>query len=192
MKILRSAMQRISPNLLYSLTNLFGWRTESQDGAAHWAAKTDFDAYFNSVDGHVRSLDLSEQIDRLGNINSLLEVGTNSGRNLAVIKRCKPSIELKGIDVNASAIAYARERSPEIVFEVADANHWQESPKRWDAILTMSVIDHIPDEAIPQLAANMIRTAKKDPICYELWDGNDGRRGLFKYSRNLPKLFEPF
>jgi hypothetical protein len=38
-------------------------------------------------------------------------------------------------------------------------NHWAEPADAWDTILTMSVLDHIPDDAIESLAANMVRIA---------------------------------
>jgi hypothetical protein len=88
------------------------------------------------------------------------------------------------------AIDYARGKNPSIDFEVADANRWKEGRKSWDAILTMSVIDHIPDESLSRLADNMVATARKWIICVELWDGSDGLRGLYKYSRDLRHVFE--
>jgi hypothetical protein len=69
-------------------------------------------------------------------------------------------------------------------------NHWAEPADAWDAILTMSVLDHIPDDAIESLAANMVRSAARYVIAVELWDGTHGSRGDFKYSRSSRDLFE--
>src|SRR5437868_1695416 len=44
----------------------------------------------------------TEVLPELG-IDSLLEVGTNSGRNLAVIRRQHPQLKLRGIDANPRA-----------------------------------------------------------------------------------------
>jgi hypothetical protein len=54
----------------------------------------------------------------------------------------------------------------------------------------MSVLDHIPDDAIESLAANMVRSAARCVIAVELWDGSHGPRGDFKYSRSSRDLFE--
>ena len=121
---------------------------------------------------------------------SLLEVGTNSGRNLQVIRGAHPRVKLAGIDVNERAIAFAQSKGLDIDFRIADANRWEEPADAWDAILTMSVLDHIPEDAIESLAANMVKSASRYVIAVELWDGSDGSRGAFKYSRSTKELFE--
>ena len=120
----------------------------------------------------------------------MLEVGTNSGRNLAVRKATNPEMRVKGLDVNQPALDYARGAHPEVEFELQDANRWAEPEDAWDAILTMSVLDHIPDEAIERLASHMVASAARYVICVELWDGSEGERGPYKYSRDTRALFE--
>lgn len=122
-------------------------------------------------------------------LRSLLEVGTNSGRNLEYIRRSHPGIELKGIDINPRAIEYANRKALDISFEVADANRWTEPPDRWDAALTMSVLDHIPDDAAEVLAKNLAISALH-VVAVELWDGSHGQRAVYKYSRDTQALFE--
>ncbi|MCU1448123.1 MAG: hypothetical protein JWP02_293, partial [Acidimicrobiales bacterium] len=119
-------------------------------------------------------------------ISSLLEVGTNSGRNLVVIKETHPEMRLRGIDVNPRAIEFAKSKGVDVDFALADANKWDEG--QWDCVLTMSVLDHIPDDAAEQLAANIARSARF-AVAVELWDGSDGTRGAYKYSRNSSELF---
>jgi SAM-dependent methyltransferase len=123
-------------------------------------------------------------------IGSLLEVGTNSGRNLAVVKATHPDVEVLGIDVNERAIEWGRKTHPDVEFLYQDANRWAQKPNSFDAILTMSVLDHVPDEAIDTLAKNMVATASKYVICVELWDGADAERAAYKYSRDTRSLFE--
>jgi SAM-dependent methyltransferase len=122
-------------------------------------------------------------------LSSLLEVGTNSGRNLEHIRKAHPQIELKGIDINQRALAFARAKGLDIQFELADANRWGEPQDRWDGVLTMSVLDHIPDEATGVLARNFAISARH-VIAVELFDGSDGTRAVYKYSRNNKALFE--
>ena len=162
---------------------------QTRNAAKYWASLSDCEAYYTDELGWQRSVWVASQV-LAKNIGSLLEVGSNSGRNLTAIRQASEAVKLKGIDVNKTAIEFAREKNPSIDFELVDAARWAERPKSWDAILTMSLIDHIPDEAIHTIVTNMISTARKYIICVELWDGSEGVRGLYKYSRDLRKLFE--
>lgn len=171
------------------------WRPEDgvpeRDAAtAYWAGLRD---YHTKNDRNPLALErsrwLSDVVEKL-RITSLLEVGTNSGRNLQVIRGSHPTVTLAGIDVNEAAVAFARSKGLDIDFRLADANHWGEPADAWEAILTMSVLDHIPDEAIESLAASMVKSASRYVIAVELWDGSAGTRGDFKYSRNTKDLFE--
>jgi hypothetical protein len=122
-------------------------------------------------------------------LTSLLEVGTNTGRNLGIVKQRHPEIRTKGIDVNPRALEHARRQYPDVEFVLQDANEWTEPRGSWDGVLTMSLLDHVPDEAASQLARNMRESARL-VICFELWDGEDVERGLYKYSRDNRRLFE--
>jgi len=167
-------------------------RGPEQDRAtAYWAGLPDYHEQ-NDHDpvGLARSRWLAEELVPELGVGSLLEVGTNSGRNLAAIKAANPAVRVKGVDVNERALAYARRAHPDVEFELQDANRWAEPADAWDAILTMSVLDHIPDEAIDRLAANMVATAARYVVCVELWDGSAGERGPYKYSRDTRALFE--
>lgn len=163
---------------------------ESDAATAYWAGLRDYHKKNDaSAPGLERSRWVSGVVGTL-DIASLLEVGTNSGRNLQVVHGEHPSTRLAGIDVNEDAIAFAKSKQLGIDFRIADANHWAEGPDAWEAILTMSVLDHIPDDVIESLANNMVSTASRYVITVELWDGSDGTRGDFKYSRSAKDLFE--
>jgi SAM-dependent methyltransferase len=177
---------------LYYFSNRFRLGVEARDATRFWAAMDDFAQYYEDPVAQGRSRWLCNDVLAGLELGSLLEVGCNSGRNLAFASEILPSVRLKGIDVNSNAIAYARKRNPHIVYDVADANAWKEPGKSCDAILTMSVLDHIPDEVLQVLAQNFTNTAKKYIVCVELWDGSDGRRGWYKYSRDLRKVFGRF
>jgi trans-aconitate methyltransferase len=164
--------------------------TEAGKASAYWASLTDYHLT-NDDDpiAHERSRWLADTIVPMIAPDSLLEVGTNSGRNLQYISQARPQMILKGIDVNARAIALARSKRLPITFEVADANDWAEAADSWDAVLTMSVLDHIPDEGAETLAEHISESASA-MISVELWDGTPGTRGVYKYSRNTRELFE--
>ena len=164
---------------------------EADRATTYWADLTDYHET-NDRDpiGLERSRWIAEELVPAYDVSSLLEVGTNSGRNLAIVRATHPSVRVKGIDVAPAALDYARRAHPEVEFELQDANEWSEAPDSWDGILTMSVLDHIPDTTIDELARNMLATARKCVICVELWDGGEGTRGPYKYSRNTRDLFE--
>jgi hypothetical protein len=164
--------------------------TESDAATAYWAGLRE---YHEKNDASHPALERSRWVSGVVGtlaVASLLEVGTNSGRNLQVIRGAHPRVKLAGIDVNERAIAFARSKGLDIDFRIADANRWEEPANAWDAILTMSVLDHIPEDAIESLAANMVKSASRYVIAVELWDGSHGSRGAFKYSRSTKELFE--
>lgn len=162
---------------------------ESEKATAYWARLRD---YHESNDEHPSGVERSRWVagvvGDLG-VRSVLEVGTNSGRNLEVLREAHPHLRLAGVDVNSHAIAFANSKGLDIDFRVSDANRWTEAPRSWEAILTMSVLDHIPEDVIDTLAANFAVTATH-VIAVELWDGGQGTRGLYKYSRDTRELFE--
>jgi trans-aconitate methyltransferase len=187
---------RVSRRIKSLSPSLFGRRRdatgspESVEATAYWAGLRNYHkSNDDSAPALQRSAWVADVVSTLA-IGSLLEVGTNSGRNLQVIRDRHSDVRLAGIDVNERAIAFARSKGLDIDFRTADANHWTEGADSWEAILTMSVLDHIPDDAIETLMANMARTASRYVITVELWDGSAGTRGEFKYSRNMRDLFE--
>lgn len=164
---------------------------EASKASDYWGGLTDYHLSNDAnPEGIERSRWLAESVVPGLGLQSLLEIGTNSGRNLDFIRRANVEIELKGIDVNLRAIEFARSKAlPQIAFEVADANHWEEPDDRWDAALTMSVLDHIPDDATEVLASNIARSARH-VIAVELWDESGGEWAVYKYSRDSRALFE--
>jgi len=136
-----------------------------------------------------RSKWLAREILTLVSPSSVLEIGCNSGRNLKYIQEESPSVKLKGIDVNPRAIEYARSTKPGIQFELSDANNWIEPVDNWDCAITMSVTDHIPEEATIELARNIFRSCRA-VIGVELWDGTSGKRALYKYSCDQRAVYE--
>jgi SAM-dependent methyltransferase len=191
--LIRNTIQKIWHMLLnpiFFISNKLGFGIEKRFASKFWAGLSDYEIYFTDPVAIDRSKWLAEYVVKLLQPTSILEVGCNSGRNLRVIKDML-HIQCSGIDVNQNAVAYAKEKSPDIDFRHADATTWSEQGKSVDLILTMSVIDHISDDAISLLAKNLVATAKKYIVCVELWDGGEARRGPYKYSRDLRLLFEP-
>jgi SAM-dependent methyltransferase len=174
----------------HELTARISRRKEADRATRYWASLR---SYHETNDGdslaRERSTFVAEVLVPELELRSLLEVGTNSGRNLGIVKQAHPAMRVKGIDVNPRAIAHARERYPDVEFSLQDANDWVEPPSAWDGVLTMSLLDHVPDAEAAILAANMAVSAHF-VVCFELWDGADGERALYKYSRDNRRLFE--
>jgi len=167
-----------------------GRRDEAARATEYWAALR---SYHKSNEADPVARGRSEfvadvLVPELG-LESLLEIGTNTGRNLGIVKQRHPDIRAKGTDVNPRALEQARRRYPDVEFALQDANDWTEPRGAWDGVLTMSLLDHVPDEAAARLARSMCESARF-VICFELWDGEDGERGLYKYSRDNRRLFE--
>jgi hypothetical protein len=163
---------------------------ESRRASRYWGGLADY--HLSNDDDPVaraRSQWLADDVVPKLSISSLWEIGTNSGRNLEVIRSAHPDVRLKGTDVNPRTIEFAKAKGLDIEFALADANEWTEPERSWDAVLTMSVLDHIPDDATETLAANIARTSRH-VIAVELWDGSNGSRGVYKYSRDNKELFE--
>ena len=166
-------------------------RDPADQATYYWAHLPDYhETNDHDPQGIARSTWLAEELVSELGIESLLEVGTNTGRNLAVIKARHPDMRVLGIDVNERAIAWGRDHHPDVEYAHQDANRWSLGADSFDAILTMSVLDHVPDQAIDALARNMVATATKNVICVELWDGEDAERAAYKYSRDTRALFE--
>ena len=184
-----SALSRVKRAFTYATSRLHRG-PEERKAASYWGGLTDYHLTNDSDPVAIgRSRWLVESILPELGLKSLLEVGTNSGRNLEYIRAADETIDLKGIDVNPRAIDYARSKGLRIDFEVVDANDWAEPEGRWDGVLTMSVLDHIPDEAAERLAANIAKSAAH-VISVELWDGSEGERAVYKYSRDTRALFQ--
>ena len=77
---------------------------ESEAATAYWAGLRDYHKKNDaSTPALERSRWVSGVVGTLG-IGSLLEVGTNSGRNLQVIRSAHPTARLAGIDRDGAAV----------------------------------------------------------------------------------------
>jgi SAM-dependent methyltransferase len=183
-----SAISRAKRAVTYATSRLRGG-PEERKAASYWGGLTDYHLSNDSDPIAIgRSRWLADSVVPALGLRSLLEVGTNSGRNLQYIAEANPGMDLKGIDVNPRAIEFALSKGLNIDFEIVDVNDWSEPPDRWDGALTMSVLDHIPDDAADRLAAN-IAVSARTVVSVELWDGSPGERGVYKYSRDTAALF---
>ena len=83
-----------------------------------------------------------------------IDLGCGPGNSTAILAARYPASVVTGLDSDAAMIAAARERLPEIAFEVAPLENWQ---GRADVILSNAVLHWLPDHAtlFPQLARQL-------------------------------------
>ncbi len=99
---------------------------------------------------------------------SVLEVGSNCGRNLYHIKNKYPDVKVAGIDVNENAVEFARNKVDGDFFccsacDIAD----EVKSKKYDIVFTMAVLIHIPPRDIEGVIDSMISLADKAVIHIE-------------------------
>lgn len=101
----------------------------------------------------------------------VLEFGCNVGRHLAAIRTRDPSVELRGIDINARAVAVGRASG--LALTVGDERSLARfRDGEFDVAFTSSVIDHIPE---PTLALMQLDRVARVLILLEPWLGYEGK-----------------
>jgi 2-polyprenyl-3-methyl-5-hydroxy-6-metoxy-1,4-benzoquinol methylase len=75
----------------------------------------------------------------------ILEVGCGEGFVLRALRDAGVRCPMRGIDFSESAIAEARERVPDAEFEVQDAAKLAADGERYDVVLMIEVLEHLPD-----------------------------------------------
>ena len=138
-----------------------------RDAALEYWANRDVRAFSRE---RTWSQDLARRIVDAGP-GRVLEFGCNVGRHLRAIHGLDPSIALTGVDINARAIAVAREK-PGAVYHVGDESWLMDLPDdSFDLAFTVSVLDHLPD---PQPALDELSRLASHLIFVEPWLGFEG------------------
>lgn len=75
----------------------------------------------------------------------ILEIGCGEGFVLRALRDAGVRCPMRGVDFSESAIAEARERVPDAVFEVQDAAKLAADGQRYDVVLMIEVLEHLPD-----------------------------------------------
>lgn len=105
---------------------------------------------------------LLELLDVL-EFDSVLDVGCGFGRVGASILSRWPGVRYTGIDVSPDLIDGARKRLPSAELIVADLAQF-DTDRRWDLVLSVSVLGHIRPEDVGPLIERMRRWARHDVI----------------------------
>ena len=120
--------------------------------------------YFNSWEAPHRR----ELVNRLNEspFESLLELGCNSGPNLRALWEAGCRARLHGVDVNRQAVEYGRARFSElgissVTLEERSLYDLHVFTERFDVIIAVAVLMHIPPEGCQEVLQSALRLAKK-------------------------------
>jgi trans-aconitate 2-methyltransferase len=99
--------------------------------------------------------DLVQRIP-LAHVESAVDLGCGPGNSTEVLRERYPGARIIGIDSSADMIEAARDRTPDIEFEIADIREWRPDGPL-DVILANAVLQWIPDHGtlIPSLLAKL-------------------------------------
>ena len=98
---------------------------------------------------------------------SVLEVGCNAGWNLLAIQSVNPSIELHGVDLNASAVEEARQQGIEAQVGSAVSIAGLFDAGSMDLVFTAGVLIHIPPADLEAVMRAIIATSAKYVLAVE-------------------------
>jgi len=101
---------------------------------------------------------------------SVLEVGSNVGGNLQWVAQVVAPENVVGIDVNSRALEELEERLPGVRGVKSSARELPFPDRAFDLVFTMGVLIHQPDESLPAVMNEMVRTARRYLLCGEYYD----------------------
>jgi len=142
---------------------------------------------------------------RAHSFGSILEVGCNSGPNLAVLARERPGARMVGVDINAASVyegsrLLAEEGIANVTLLVLKADELARFPdKSFDIVLTCGLLVMIGPDQIRTVIRDSVRIARKAVILAEehafrrLWKDPQGL-GIFSdvYRRDYAALLRQF
>jgi len=102
-------------------------------------------------------------LDRLRDCREILVIGEGDGRCLRALVRVAPAARIRCIDASAAMIARARRRlassgaGDRVAFEHADVRDVDVPAARYDAVVTMFVLDCFSPSDVAAIAARLVR-----------------------------------
>lgn len=102
----------------------------------------------------------SKILERTGPIDSALELGCNVGMNLRALALLSPEAEIRGIDINQTAVDQLRERHGEFHLKcgsILETFEFEEST----ITFTKGVLIHINPEYLPVVYKNLYEKSEK-------------------------------
>lgn len=151
----------------------------------------------NNVDSPGRAAFWSDIVDELG-IHSALEVGCGHGANLRYLSQRLDARRLWGVDINETALRMAVDSVPGAGFGWSTARRLPFRDAEFDLTFTVGVLIHQPDETLPLVLSEIVRTSRRHILFGEYHSAESetveyrGEKGvLFKrdYARIVTDLF---
>ena len=147
----------------------------------------------NNFKSEIRLKSWSEMLP-LENIESVLEVGCNRGKNLECISKIKPDLKIFGVEPNDYAVNICKKlKSVEVNKGTAFNLPFEDSSV--DLVFTANVLIHIALEDLQKAMLEINRVSKKYILCIEYIDDNETNihyRGHDNalWKRNFKKHYE--
>lgn len=134
-----------------------------------------------------------QALEKLQPFESLLEVGSSCGPNLAVINDNFPRTKLIGLDINRASLLEGMKKMPDVRWVLGRADQLNFSDKSIDVILTDAVLIYTPPNMIVKTINEFLRVAKKGVVLCE-WHDKDkspvGEIVFYHWVRNYERLLE--
>lgn len=144
--------------------------SETKDAKTYWSSLAVPD-FYKKTQTHWADF-MTDQVLSL-RPRSVLEFGCNVGRNLFALRERAPGLILKGIDINAEAVAFGRQERG-LDLSHADETFLQaQATESFDVIFTVSVIDHVPNPK--PILVEMVRVARLGVLLLEPSLGKEGK-----------------
>jgi SAM-dependent methyltransferase len=121
----------------------------------------------------------SEVLQPLG--SSFLEVGCGAGRNLAQLQG-----SIVGLDINAGAVALARERLPHA--DIRLGSLYDLDLPQTDVVFTSGVLMHVPHSEVVEVVQRMVAQAARAVVHLEL-HGEAHGFDYHRYPRDYGRLY---
>ena len=101
-------------------------------------------------------------------VTSAIELGPNIGNNLRALAELIPSVELHGVEINATAAAEIRVWGGATV-EVASLLDFTPT-RQWDLAFTKGVLIHLPPEALPDIYDKLVAASSRYVMVCEYYN----------------------
>jgi pseudaminic acid biosynthesis-associated methylase len=102
-------------------------------------------------------------------IESVLEVGCNTGMNLGMLKELVPSWDVWGCDVNIRNVQYTRERWPDVQSVYASGFDLPFRDDYFDLVFTSGVLIHQKPSEVERIMQEIIRVSSKYVMAIEYY-----------------------
>lgn len=131
------------------------WRNRPvEEMTRDWNGQT-----YEESKGHPHRQLILESLRQLGSFAGLLEVGCNSGPNLALIQEQYPETQMAGVDINSEVIDQAKKLLPQAILKVGEATALPFDDKEFDVVLADACYMYVKD--IDRALDEAIRIARK-------------------------------